>query len=176
MTSEELINHIIERFPEAGLECLVDKGQAAANVPVEQLEEFLKVMKDTPEFGFDLFMDITAVDWLERKPRFDVVYHLYSTEHNHRLRIKVGVKEDQQVPSSALLWMVANPMEREVWDMYGIKFTGHPNLKRILLYEEFKGFPLRKDYPYNKQQPLLEDTWPVRDSQERMDERGIHRP
>ena len=67
-------------------------------------------------------------------------------------------------------------MEREVWDMFGIKFTGHPNLKRLLLYDEFKGHPLRKDYPYDKQQPLVEPTWPVRDSQAKMDDVKIHRP
>ena len=176
MTPEDIITRLNERFPEAGLDCRVDKGHAVAVVPVDQLKETLKVLKDDEAFSFDLFMDITAVDWLKREPRFDVVYHLYSTAHNHRLRIKVMVGGNQPVPSASGLWIVADPMEREIWDMYGIKFSGHPNLSRLLLYEEFKGHPLRKDYPYDKRQPLIEETWPSKDVQVRVDDRDIHRP
>ena len=88
--------------------------------------------------------------------RFDVVYHFYSTAHNHRLRVRVPLAAaNPTIESLTGLWMSANWHEREVWDMFGIRFTGHPNLKRILLYEEFKGHPLRKDYPVNKRQPLI---------------------
>jgi len=176
VTPEDIITRLNERFPEAGIDCRVDKDHAVSVVPVEQLKEMLKVLKDDMAFSFDLFMDITAVDWLKREPRFDVIYHLYSTAHNHRLRIKVMIGDNQPVPSVSGLWIVADSMEREVWDMYGIKFSGHPNLSRLLLYEEFKGHPLRKDYPYDKRQPLIEETWPSKNVQVRVDDRNIHRP
>ncbi len=88
--------------------------------------------------------------------RFAVVYHFYSLEHKHRLRLVVPVEEaDAELDSLTSLWPAANWLEREVWDMFGIRFTGHPNLKRILMYKEFEGHPLRKDYPVNKRQPLI---------------------
>ncbi|MCF7810284.1 NADH-quinone oxidoreductase subunit C [bacterium] len=176
MIADEIVNKLNDRFTDLGLECKVDKGHAVAIVPVDNLAGLLKSLKTEDELGFNFFMDITAVDWQEREPRFEVVYHLYSTEHNHRLRIKTNVKEGQDVPTSTGLWSIADWMEREVWDMYGIRFSGHPNMKRLLLYEEFKGHPLRKDYPYDKQQPLVEPTWPVRETQAKMDDVKIHRP
>ena len=88
--------------------------------------------------------------------RFEVVYHFYSTTHNHRLRVKVPLTASEPTLDSLTgLWAAANWFEREVWDMFGITFAGHPNLRRILLYEEFVGHPLRKDYPVNKRQPLI---------------------
>ena len=88
--------------------------------------------------------------------RFAVVYHFYSMTHKHRLRLVVPVEESSaKVDSLTPLWSGADWLEREVWDMYGIRFSGHPNLKRILMYEEFEGYPLRKDYPVNKRQPLI---------------------
>ena len=92
----------------------------------------------------------------EARPRFEVVYHLYSLNQNHRVRIKVPLEEKKaEVASLTPLWPAADWYEREVWDMFGICFTGHPNLKRILMYEEFAGHPLRKDYPITKRQPLI---------------------
>ncbi|MBI4343412.1 MAG: NADH-quinone oxidoreductase subunit C [Candidatus Omnitrophica bacterium] len=88
--------------------------------------------------------------------RFEVVYHFYSTAHRRRLRLKVPVSfAEPSVPSLAGLWAAANWYEREVWDMFGVVFEGHPNLKRILMYESFQGHPLRKDYPINKRQPII---------------------
>ena len=88
--------------------------------------------------------------------RFDMVYHMYSSRYSHRLRLKVPLTAvDPTVDSLTSLWHVANWFEREVWDMFGVRFTGHPNLKRILMYESFVGHPLRKDYPINKRQPLI---------------------
>ncbi|MBI4227107.1 MAG: NADH-quinone oxidoreductase subunit C, partial [Candidatus Omnitrophica bacterium] len=89
-------------------------------------------------------------------PRFEVVYHLYSLEYNRRVRLKVPVPgHDPMVESLTRLWPAANWFEREVWDMFGIRFLGHPDLKRLLMYEEFEGHPLRKDYPVNRRQPLI---------------------
>jgi NADH-quinone oxidoreductase subunit C len=91
--------------------------------------------------------------------RFDVVYHLYSTVKNRRLRLRVPVAAAEPIVASLTgLWRSADWFEREVWDMFGIRFTGHPNLKRLLLYEEFQGHPLRKDYPVNRRQPLIGPT------------------
>ena len=88
--------------------------------------------------------------------RFDVVYHFYSSVHNHRLRVRVPLKTaDVKIPTLSDLWAGANWFEREAWDLFGVVFVGHPNLRRLLLYEEFKGHPLRKDYPITKRQPLI---------------------
>jgi NADH-quinone oxidoreductase subunit C len=121
----------------------------------------LALCRDEPALAFDMLMDLTAVDYLtypgrEDGPRFEVVYHLYSLAHNHRVRIKTRVDEDDAVvPSAVGLWPSANWFEREVWDMFGVRFSGHPNLMRLLLYEEFVGHPLRKDYPIDRRQPLI---------------------
>ena len=107
--------------------------------------------------NLDFLTDITAVDYLGRKePRFEVVYHFYSLLTKFRLRVKVPIPEENPVVDSlTALWKAANWLEREVWDMYGIRFAGHPDLRRILLYEQFQGHPLRKDYPVNQCQPLV---------------------
>ncbi len=108
------------------------------------------------EFGFDLFLDVTAVDWPARSPRFEIVYHFYSTEHRVRIRVKTQVTEaDPTIDSLVALYGSAQFMERECHDMYGIVFRGHPDLRPILLYEGFAGHPLRKDYPIRQEQPLV---------------------
>lgn len=147
-----------ERFSDKVVEIHNHRGDETAVIERGALIEIAKFLKTDPEFSLDVLMDLTAVDGLEmkRKPRFEVVYHFYSMPKNHRLRIKVRVEEkDAVVPTLTGLWPVADWFEREAWDMFGIRFEGHPNLKRILMYEEFKGHPLRKDYPYNKRQPLI---------------------
>ena len=174
MTLEEIIARIGELVPDAA--CHEDKGHAVALLPVEKLDDACRILKTDDQLNFDFLMDLTAVDWQDRVPRFDVVYHLYSTIQTHRLRIIVKVGEGQSVPSITGLWKIADWFEREVWDLYGIRFSGHPNLTRLLLYEEFKGHPLRKDYPYDQQQPIVEQTWPSRETQVKVDDRGIHRP
>ena len=108
------------------------------------------------EFAFDLLLDVTAVDWPQRTPRFDVVYHFYSTKHKIRVRLKTRVAEAQPVVDTLVaLYGSAHFMERECHDMYGILFRGNPDLRPILLYEGFVGHPLRKDYPKLKEQPLV---------------------
>jgi NADH-quinone oxidoreductase subunit C len=99
------------------------------------------------ELGFDYMSDLTCVDWLAREPRFDVVYHLMSTADWQRFRLKVQVNEDEPVPTVVPVWGAANWAEREVWDLFGIEFEGHPDLRRIMMPEGWIGFPLRKDYP-----------------------------
>jgi NADH-quinone oxidoreductase subunit C len=125
------------------------------------LRDVLAFCRDAGALAFDVLMDLTAVDYSkfpgrEDGPRFEVVYHLYSLAHNHRLRVKVRVDEDDPVvPTAVALWPIANWYEREVWDMFGVRFEGHPDLRRLLMYEEFVGHPLRKDYPINRRQPLI---------------------
>jgi NADH-quinone oxidoreductase subunit C len=108
------------------------------------------------QFGFDLFLDVTAVDWIGQVPRFEVVYHFYSTQHCVRVRLKTRVPEtDPAVDSLISIYGSARYMERECHDMYGIEFRGNPDLRPILLYEGFVGHPLRKDYPKEQEQPLV---------------------
>jgi NADH-quinone oxidoreductase subunit C len=108
------------------------------------------------EFDFDVFLDVTAVDWLGQTPRFEVVHHFYSTQHKVRVRLKTRVSEAEPVVDSLIeLYGSAAIMERECHDMYGIRFHGNADLRPILLYEGFKGHPLRKDYPKQQEQPLV---------------------
>ncbi len=108
-------------------------------------------------FEFTLFLDVTAVDWPGRTPRFDVVYHFYSPRHNRRVRLKLQLPEDAaEVPTLTTLYGSARYMEREAHDMYGIRFAGNADLRPILLYEGFVGHPLRKDYPIDREQPIVE--------------------
>jgi len=150
-----------ERFGAAVVETHDQHGDHTAVVRRESLVEVLRHCRDLPALAFDMLTDLTAVDYLkfpgrEDGPRFEVVYHLYSLAHNHRLRVKVSVEEDDAVvPTAVPLWPIANWLEREVWDMFGIRFDGHPDLRRLLMYEEFVGHPLRKDYPINRRQPLI---------------------
>jgi NADH-quinone oxidoreductase subunit C len=125
-------------------------------VPVAQLIAVARHLKDTPGARFDYLSDLTATDWPPRtEARFDVVYCLYSTRHRHRLRIKVKAGERDGVPSVTDLWPAANWLEREVWDMFGVNFTGHPDRRRILMPEDWQGFPQRKDYPLEGPGELL---------------------
>ncbi len=161
MTGAQILQRVRDRFGGAIVETHEHVGDATAVVERATLVDALRFCRDEPALGFDVLMDLTAVDYLkypgrEDGPRFDVVYHLYSIGHNHRLRVKVRVDEDDaQVPTAVDLWPIANWFEREVWDMFGIRFAGHPDLRRLLLYEEFVGHPLRKDYPIDRRQPLV---------------------
>ena len=121
------------------------------------LRESFRLLKEDAALSFDFLSDITAVDyWQKQEPRFEVVYQLVSLKQRRRLRIRVGVPESEpRVDSLTPLWRGANFLEREVWDLYGIHFSDHPDLRRILLYDEFVGHPLRKDYPVNLWQPRV---------------------
>jgi NADH-quinone oxidoreductase subunit C len=117
-----------------------------ATVPADQLLGVLEALRD--DFGFEMLTDITGVDWLPREPRYDVNYHLLDMSTLQRIRVKVQIADAQrlEVPSATGLWAGANWLEREVYDFFGIVFTGHPNLTRILMPDEWIGHPLRKDY------------------------------
>jgi NADH-quinone oxidoreductase subunit C len=135
-------------------EAIVSHGVLVLDVPATASAELAARLKD--ELGFDLFLDVTAVDWPGRAPRFDVVWHFYSTRHKVRVRLKTRVTEsDPSVDSLVSLYGSARFMERECHDMYGIVFRGNPDLRPVLLYEGFVGHPLRKDYPKRREQPLV---------------------
>ncbi len=157
MSDTHIIQKIKDRFGDTVHEDHNFRGDQTVTVAKEKIVEVARFVKDDPALGMDFLMDLTAVDYMDRKPqRFEVVYHFYSSVHNHRVRLKVPVAEEECLVDTLVpLYKSANWFEREVWDLYGIKFKGHPNLKRILLYEGFKGHPLRKDYPVNKRQPLI---------------------
>lgn len=124
----------------------------------EDAKEIFLTLKSNEQFLFAMLIDVTAVDWMDkREPRFDVVYQLMSLHFGYRLTIKIQVAEDDlQVDSVRDIWAGANFLEREVWDMYGIDFAGHGDLRRVLLYDEFQGFALRKDYPKGRKQPRVQ--------------------
>jgi len=152
------LDRLVAQFPEAIVSSHSSHGDDTAVVLVSRLVEVMRWLKNAA--GFDFLVDVTAVDYLGRDLRFEVVYHLRSMKSGSRLRVKVQVAQSEdgpapEVPSMVTLWPTANWLERETWDMFGIKFTGHPDLRRILLYEEFIGYPLRKDYPKEKRQPLI---------------------
>lgn len=116
-------------------------------------------LREDARSDMDMLVDLTVVDFPDREPRFEVVDHLLSLQKGHRLRLKTAVGdeegEDAEVASVTAIWASANWMEREAFDMFGVRFSGHPDLRRILLYPEFEGYPLRKDYPASKIQPLV---------------------
>ena len=151
-----VLRRVLELLPDAVQETHARLGDATARVDPTRIIEVLQLLRDDPELEFEMLTDVTAVDYLGEVPRFEVVYHLYSVAKNHRVRIKARVAEDApEIESAVALWPSANWMEREVWDLYGIRFRNHPDLRRILLYEQFDGHPLRKDYPKEKRQPLV---------------------
>jgi NADH-quinone oxidoreductase subunit C len=153
----DLVKRYKTRFGESIREAWIDRKQSILVVDAARYEEIARYTRD--EEKFDLLADLTAVDWPRREKRFDVVLNLYSFPKNERLRIKVHVGEKEQISSVAGVWSTANWLEREVWDMFGIVFSGHPNLTRILLPDEWQGFPLRKDYDI-----LTQDTAWIREN------------
>ena len=178
--SERVLKLLKSRFGEAITEVHSFRGDDTAVVRRDSIREVCRFLKENPETAFDMPIDVTCVDFLAYpteagysrkseidyqrpgfpKPwedRFVVVYHLRSMKHNHRVRLKVSVPEaDLRVDSVTDVWKGVNWFEREVFDMFGITFEGHPNLRRILLYPEFVGHPLRKDYPLKGYQPRFD--------------------
>lgn len=145
---------IEKRYPEAVFDWHADYGDRTLVIDGNRLLDIARLLKE--EMGYGVLIDLTAVDYLPRKPRFEIVYHFMNFETKARIRLRAQSDDEHPtVPSLTPLWPIANWYEREVWDLFGVKFDGHPNLKRILLYEEFKGHPLRKDYPKTKRQPLV---------------------
>ena len=157
-SAEKLLTLLNNRLKNHIVESKLDLGDAVVRIHREGMREFFSVLKVESEFRFDFLVSVTAVDWVDaRDERFEVVYHLMSIPHQWRLRVKIDVPEtNPEVDSLVELWKSANFMEREAWDMLGVKFKGHPDLRRILMYDEFVGHPLRKDYPVQGKQPRVQ--------------------
>jgi NADH-quinone oxidoreductase subunit C len=153
----DLVKRYKRRFGDAVREAWIDRKQAILVVAREKLVEIATYSRDDEKF--DWLSDLTAVDWPKREQRFDIVLNMYSMEKNERLRLKVYASADERVPSVQGVWATANWEEREVYDMFGVVFEGHPELKRILLPDEWQGYPLRKDYDI-----LTQDTAWVREN------------
>jgi NADH-quinone oxidoreductase subunit C len=129
-------------------EAQIFRGELTLWVPAARLRSVAEILRDDLEFSFKYLSDVTALDHYPLEPRFETVYHLYSIEHNRRLRLKVRLPgDDPRVDSMVPVWPGANAFEREVFDLFGVYFEGHPYLVRILLPEDWEGHPLRKDYP-----------------------------
>lgn len=149
MEPAEIVQHIQDKFPEDVLGTEEFRGQASVTIKKDRMLEIFRYLHDEPSLNFDFPKDLCGVDYQgKRDVRFEVVYHLYSVKHEHMIRIKVPVSEsDCSVDSVVPIWIGVDWHERECYDMYGIEFKGHPDLRRILLPEDWEGFPLRKDYP-----------------------------
>ena len=130
-------------------------GDWTVIVPVARLLDVMRYLREAPEAAFDYCSDVTASDWPPRPQRFDVIYCLYSTHQRQRMRVKVRAAENEPVASVTSLWPSANWLEREVYDLFGVNFIGHPDRRRILMPEDWQGHPQRKDYPLEGPGELL---------------------
>ena len=150
---------IRERFKEDIVSSHGFRGDETVRIRADALLKVARALRD--DYRFEFLIDICGVDYLDyliRDERFEVVYHFRSYSGKARMRLKVGVDESRpEIDSLTSLWKGAGWLEREVFDMFGIRFRGHPDLRRILMYEEFEGHPLRKDYPLTKRQPLVKE-------------------
>ncbi len=148
--SSVALDRLMATMPDAVEESEFHCDVAVVRIATGSLLEAARFLRDDPACHFELLSSLCGVDMSEagrETPRFDVVYHLYSVEHNAAVTIKVGVEVDEETPSVVEVWRTANWHEREAFDMFGIVFTGHPDLRRILTADNFDAFPLRKDFP-----------------------------
>jgi NADH-quinone oxidoreductase subunit C len=152
--ADDILARLSSALAAKALESRLEHGVVVIVVESGEVAGVASTLKSA--FGFDMFLDVTAVDWPEREPRFDVVYHFYSTGDHVRVRVKTRVTAaDPVVDTLVPLYGSARYMERECHEMYGIRFRGNEDLRPLLLYEGFVGHPLRKDYPKQKEQPLV---------------------
>jgi NADH-quinone oxidoreductase subunit C len=156
--SQRVLARLQARFPEHILGVDNFRGDEEAVVASAGWLEVARFLRDDAECAMNHFIDLTAVDYPEREPvipRFDVVLFVRSLAKNHRVRLKTRLRDGEELESLCPVWKGANWTERECYDMFGVRFRNHPDLRRILMYEEFVGYPLRKDYPIDKTQPLI---------------------
>jgi NADH-quinone oxidoreductase subunit C len=155
MDATAIVDGLKRELPEADYEVAPATDQPTIFVPRELIVETCRVLRDSPDLRFSALSDVTAVDWWPAEPRFVVVYHLFSIDFATRLRLKVRLGgADPHVATVCRLWPAANWAEREVWDLFGIVFDGHPDLRRLLMPRDWEGHPLRKDYPVQIHKPV----------------------
>lgn len=153
--AKDVVEQLQKRFGAAVLQTGDFRGDDMAVVACDRIGEICRWLKETPELAFNFLMDLCGVDYPDRPERFEVVYHLYALKTGKRVRLKVRVPaQDPVVPSVIGIWIAADWFERECYDLFGIRFAGHPYLRRLLTFEEFEGHALRKDYPRNKRQKI----------------------
>jgi NADH-quinone oxidoreductase subunit C len=143
----ELGDYIASALPDEVIAARVERGELTVTIQPAAVAKVMMRLRDDANCAFKMLIDITGVDWPDRDPRFDVVYHLLSLSQNQRVRVKLAVNEDQPVPSIVEVFPAADWFERETWDMYGVFFSDHPDLRRLLTDYGFEGHPLRKDFP-----------------------------
>ena len=153
MDSQAIITTLAGFVPGAAYEAGASVDFATIYVPADRLLETSSALRDTPSLRFTALVEITVADYFPRDPRFEVVYHLLSIPNRQRLRLKVRVGETGSVPTVQGVWPSAGWLEREVWDMFGVGFDGHPDLRRLLMPDDWEGHPLRKDYPVQIRKP-----------------------
>jgi NADH-quinone oxidoreductase subunit C len=156
MEEKDVLKALAGAFPGGVLEAGESFGDPVARVRPDILPSAAAFLKAAP-WSFTMLLDETCVDYPDRPERFEMVYHFYSLASNRRLRLKAGLSADHpEIGSLAGLWKNADWLEREVFDMFGVRFSGHPDLRRLLMYDGFEGHPLRKDYPLRGRQPLFD--------------------
>jgi NADH-quinone oxidoreductase subunit C len=141
------VKKLQEKFPASVLEVTTFRSEVTITVSKEEIVEVCKFLHSDPDLLYHLLTDLCGLDFFPQIPRFGVVYLLCSLKNNQRLRLKTRVEENESIPSVESIWKVANWYEREVYDLFGIPFENHPDLRRILLWDGYEGYPLRKDYP-----------------------------
>ncbi|MBN1271701.1 MAG: NADH-quinone oxidoreductase subunit C [Candidatus Aminicenantes bacterium] len=155
METKKLTDDLKLNFENKIVEVTEQFGDDIIVINKDALLGIARFLKEKP-YDFAMLLDLTCVDYQGRDPRFEMVYHFFSLSQNKRLRIKVPLSESKLTISSLTpLWKNANWLEREVYDMFGVHFEGHPDLRRLFMYDEFEGYPLRKDYPLRKRQPIF---------------------
>jgi NADH-quinone oxidoreductase subunit C len=155
MEEKNVLERLREKFPAGIKETILSLGDEVAVIEKTALAPVMSFLKDKPE-DYAMLLDLTCIDHGGEAPRFEMVYHLYSLSRRARLRIKTRVDEhDLRIASLTPFWKNANWLEREVFDLFGVHFDGHPDLRRIFMYDGFEGHPLRKDYPLRRSQPLI---------------------
>lgn len=153
MDMAPIVDELKARLPDVAIEAVASVDFPTLRIPAEALVETCRVLRD--EHGFTFLAEVTAVDYWPSEPRFETVYHLVAIERRRRLRLKVRIPgSDPRVPTVSSIWPAAGFPEREVFDLFGITFEGHPDLRRILMPDDWEGFPLRKDYPVQVKVPV----------------------
>jgi NADH-quinone oxidoreductase subunit C len=155
MEEKKILDLLKQKFPDGITSVSTSLGDEVAVIERDALIPIATFLRGQP-YEYTMLLDLTCVDYRGEEPRFEMVYHLFSVSWNKRLRLKVRLAElDLWIASLTGLWKNANWLEREVFDMFGVRFEGHPDHRRIFMYDGFEGFPLRKDYPLRKRQPLI---------------------
>lgn len=155
MEEKKILEALKDKFSDKIKETCVEFGDKTVVIEKDTLLELIRFLTQEP-YAFIMLLDLTCVDYIGQEDRFQMVYLLFSLSQNQRLRIKAPLPEkNPSIDSLTPFWKNANWLEREVYDMFGVQFNGHPDLKRIFMYEGFEGYPLRKDYPLRKRQPRI---------------------